>query len=147
MIYLNKGIQDKIASNSNILDMLALNKDYLNTIGTESKENSIVLDMNLERTYDPMYIVFGFGTIPSIGKSRLAQLFVRVYDVSKANPRVELGKLKELVRDTLDDKEIVVSQDSVEERYYLRYESEEPIRTDEAFNHDFIELEFQVLVP
>ena len=94
----------------------------------------------------PIFITFQLSTESAIGKSRLAQLFVRVYDDLKLKTGYEYRHVSEILRRSLNDVTLEYNNDTSIERYALRYTRSLPAH-DEALDLNFIELEFSVLIP
>lgn len=112
----------------------------------KSKSNSIFWAQNNNEDMVPIYITFDLGAVPNIGKSRLAQLFIRIYDNTKTTNGINLINAKEIVRDTLDDIEAKVTHDEMDYLYHFYASLEQPVREDEAYNLNFIEVEFDVII-
>lgn len=150
MKYLVEAIYQKLISIDALTNpstgLLAMNESW-NGNSQLSRSNSIIYDVSLNRQFDPIFVTFGFGTAPSIGKSRIAQLFVRVYDLKEVSSAFNLVKIKELIRDTLNDVQVKISREGKIEIYQIYSVMEQPVRVDEAFNLNFVELEFNIEVP
>jgi hypothetical protein len=126
--------------------LLAENLNW-NGKGTLSRENSVVRELNLSTEFMAPFVSFSAGSVPSIGKSRLAQVFVRVYDEVKLSSGSNLVRIKEIIRDTLNDELVSITKDDKVYLYHFESTLEQPARVDEALNLSFVELEFNCTIP
>lgn len=144
MKYLQHVIYKTIAGNPEIVKKLAHNQHWSGKEG-ESQKNSVIFSLEYTNRLKPPFVTFSFGTVPALGKSRVAQLFIRIYDVKVGNT-VKLIELKELVREALNDKILKTTVNKQVYEYHFVPTLEQPVMEDEALSLNFAELEFNVLV-
>jgi hypothetical protein len=144
MKYIPKLIYNTLAEHDNMVRLLAVNEHWSGN-GDMRQENSIVYGTQFVGNLKAPFVLFDFGTVPSLGKSRVAQVYIRIYDERVGNV-FKLFELKELVREALADKILSIIVNKQKFEYHFTQTLEQPIREDEALNLNFVEVEFDCLV-
>lgn len=147
MKYLLATIIEELQADSNITSGLADNYAWDDPAHEleASKENSILPSSQVTQEMNRMFMTVDVAGDTALGRSRLALLFIRVYDNSDLNIGFRLRSLADKVIDTLDTKHYSSNDEDTSESYEIEYTRSQSPRIDEALNLRFIEIEFSVI--